>query len=230
MYAAGIFKNFLDNSIEASVEGYYKDMRNQIEYREGYVQGLRDPEKDFVFGRGWSYGSELFINKIRGRLTGWIGYSLSWTYRQFPDLNQGERYPAKFDRRHDLSVVASYDINKKWKLSGDFVYASGNATTLPERFYIINGVLTQEYSRINQYRMPAYHRMDLSATYTPKQPASRKYTYYWVFSIYNAYSRLNPYFIYFDQTGSPFNGTLNVEARQVSLFPIIPSVTWNFKF
>jgi len=230
MYAAGIFKNFLDNSIEASVEGYYKDMRNQIEYREGYVQGLRDPEKDFVFGRGWSYGSELFINKIRGRFTGWIGYTLSWTWRQFPDLNQGERYPAKFDRRHDLSVVASYEINKKWKLSGDFVYASGNATTLPERFYIINGVLTQEYSRINQYRMPAYHRMDLSATYTPKQPASRKYTYYWVFSIYNAYSRLNPYFIYFDQTGSPFNGTLNVEARQVSLFPIIPSVTWNFKF
>jgi hypothetical protein len=230
MYAAGIFRNFRDNTWETSVEVYYKDMRNQIEYKEGYVQGLRDPEKDFVFGRGWSYGTELFINKVKGRLTGWIGYTLSWTWRKFPDLNEGKTYPAKFDRRHDLSVVASYELSKKWKLSGNFVYASGNATTLPERFYIINGVLSQEYSRINQYRMPAYHRMDLSATYTPQKRIGGKYAHYWVFGIYNAYSRLNPYFIYFDQTGSPYDGSLKIDARQVSLFPIIPSVTWNFKF
>lgn len=229
MYAAGLFKNFDDNMWETSVEVYYKDMQNQIEYKEGYTQSLKDPEEDFVFGRGWSYGSEFYINKARGKFTGWIGYTLSWTWRKFPQLNGGEKYPAKFDRRHDLSVVGMYELNKKWKFSAVFVYGTGNATTLPERFYIINGVLTQEYSKLNQYRLPAYHRMDLAATFTPKQPKSGKFSHYWVFSIYNAYSRLNPYFIYFDQTGSPYNGTLKVDARQVSLFPILPSVTWNFK-
>lgn len=230
MYAAGLFRNFRDNTIETSLEVYYKSMQNQIEYREGYTQSLRDPEEDFVFGKGWSYGSELFINKVRGRLTGWVGYTLSWTWRQFPELNDGKKYPAKFDRRHDLSVVAAYSLNDRWKFSGVFVYATGNATTLPERFYIINGVLTQEYSQLNQYRLPAYHRMDLSATLTPREKKERKFRQYWVFSVYNIYSRQNPYFIYFDQTGSPYSGTLNVEARQVSLFPVLPSVSWNFKF
>ncbi|HYC30013.1 MAG TPA: TonB-dependent receptor, partial [Chitinophagaceae bacterium] len=98
------------------------------------------------------------------------------------------------------------------------------------RFYIINGNLTQEYSKLNQYRLPSYHRLDLSAIYTPPQNAKRKLQQSWVFSIYNMYSRLNPYFIYFDQEGSPYDGTLKVKARQVSLFPIIPAVTWNFRF
>ena len=107
------------------------------------------------------------MNKTKGRLTGWIGYTLSWTWRKFHGLNDGEKYPAKYDRRHDLSVVANYELNKKWKFGAVFVYGTGNAITLPERFYIINGVLTQEYSKLNQYRMKAYHRMDLSATFTP---------------------------------------------------------------
>jgi hypothetical protein len=209
---------------------YYKTMDNQIEYREGYTPSLKDPEQEFIFGKGWSYGSEIFINKTRGKLTGWVGYTLSWTWRKFPGLNEGEKYPAKYDRRHDMSVVAMYELNKKWKFSAVFVYGSGNATTLPERFYIINGVLTQEYSKVNQYRLPAYHRMDLSATLTPNQKPGKKFQQSWVFSIYNMYSRLNPYFIYFDQTGSPYDGSLKVEALQVSLFPIIPAVTWNFKF
>lgn len=230
MYAAGLFRNFKDNMYETSLEVYYKDMQNQIEYKEGYTQSLKDPEEDFVFGKGWSYGSEIFINKVRGRFTGWIGYTLSWTWRKFPQLNGGVKYPAKYDRRHDLSVVGMYDLNKKWKFSAVFVYGTGNSTTLPERFYIVNGVLTQEYSKVNQYRLPSYHRLDLSATLTPRQPKSGKFTHYWVFSIYNSYSRMNPYFIYFDQTGSPFDGSLKIDARQVSLFPILPSVTWNFKF
>jgi len=163
-------------------------------------------------------------------LTGWIGYTLSWTWRKFPSLNDGNTYPAKYDRRHDLSVVGTYELNKRWKLSTVFVYGSGNATSLPERFYIMSGVLTQEYSKINEYRLPAYHRLDFSAIYTPKKNANRKLQTNWVFSIYNVYSRLNPYFIYFDQTGSPYDGSLQVEAKQVSLFPIIPAVTWNFKF
>jgi CarboxypepD_reg-like domain/TonB dependent receptor/TonB-dependent Receptor Plug Domain len=229
-YAAGYFRNFKNNMFETSLEVYYKDMQNQIEYREGYTPSLNDPETEFVFGKGWSYGTELFINKVKGRFTGWIGYTLSWTYRKFPQLNNGQAYYAKYDRRHDLSLVGSYDLNKKWKVSAVFVYATGNATTLPERFYIINGVLTQEYSDINKYRLPAYHRLDLAATYTPGANRQRRIHGSWVFSIYNVYSRLNPYFIYFDQEGSPYNGTLKVTAKQVSLFPVIPSVTYNFKF
>lgn len=230
MYALGLFKNFDDNKIETSAEFYYKSMQNQIEYKEGYTPSLNDPETEFVFGKGWSYGTEIFINKTRGRLTGWIGYTLSWTWRQFKEINEGLRYPAKYDRRHDLSIVSGYELNKKWKLGAVFVYGTGNAMTLPERFYFINGVLTQEYSSINQYRMKPYHRLDFSATYTPVPKKKRKLSSYWVFSIYNVYSRLNPYFIYFDQTGNLQNGDVKVEARQVSLFPVLPAVTWNFKF
>jgi hypothetical protein len=230
LYAAGLFKNFNDNKYETSIEVYYKDMQNQVEYAEGYTPSLRDPEDEFVFGRGWSYGAEMLVNKIKGRLTGWIGYTLSWTWRRFPDLNEGIKYPVRYDRRHDLSVVANYEKSKKWKFGAVFVYGTGNAITLPERFYFINGVLTQEYSRLNKYRMQAYHRIDLSATYTPQPRNKRKVSSYWVFSIYNTYSRLNPYFIYFDQSGSTAGNDLRIETRQVSLFPIIPAVTWNFKF
>lgn len=229
-YAAGLFKNFGNNMLETSVEVYYKRMHNQIEYREGYTPSLKDPEEDFVFGKGWSYGTELFINKTRGKLTGWIGYTLSWTWRRFDTLNDGIKFPSKYDRRHDLSVVGTYQLNKKWKLSAVFVYGSGNAVSLPERFYVIGGVFTQEYSKINQYRLSPYHRMDISATFSPRKKPRRKWQQSWVFSIYNVYSRQNPYFIYFSQEGSPYDGTLNMQTQQVSLFPIIPAVTWNFKF
>lgn len=229
-YAAGIFKNFNDNTWETSVELYYKSMENQIEYREGFTPGIGDPEESFVFGRGWSYGAEFYVNKARGKFTGWVGYTLSWTWRQFPDLNEGEKFPGRFDRRHDLSLVGNYQKNKKWKFGAVFVYATGNAFTLPERFFLVEGVLTQQFSRINQYRLPAYHRLDFSATYTPQPRRQRRLREEWVFSVYNAYSRLNPYFIYFDQQGNPLQGSLQVQARQVSLFPIIPSVTLNFKW
>ncbi|MEO6611252.1 MAG: TonB-dependent receptor [Chitinophagaceae bacterium] len=238
LYSAGFFKNFRDNEFETSVELYYKNMENQVEYKEGYTPSLADPEEEFVVGRGWSYGAEFLVNKLKGRFTGWVGYTLSWTWRKFTELNGGEKYPTKYDRRHDMSIVANYEASKKWKFGAVFVYGTGNAITLPERFYIINGVLTQEYSKLNQYRMKAYHRIDLAATYmpVPKNPAKRmkagknRVSSYWVFSIYNVYSRLNPYFIYFDQTGSPATGDLKVEARQVSLFPVLPAITWNFKF
>jgi hypothetical protein len=174
LYATGIFKNFKNNTFETSLELYFKDMQNQIEYREGYTpNSIDDTENDFVFGKGWSYGTELFINKVKGRLTGWVGYTLSWTWRKFADLNFGEKYPAKFDRRHDLSIVGMYKLNDRWKLSGTFVYGTGNAATLPQRFYLVGGVLTQEYSRINQYRLPAYHRMDLSAIMQSKKNNTR---------------------------------------------------------
>ena len=229
-YATGIFKNFKENMWETSIEVYYKSMQNQIEYKEGYTPSIKDPEEEFVFGKGWSYGAEFFINKTKGKFTGWIGYTLAWSWRKFPDLNSGNKYPAKFDRRHDLSVVGIYELNPTWKFSAVFVYATGNATSLPEKFYLIEGVLTQQYSRINQYRLAAYHRLDLSATYSPIPKKERKIKGSWIFSLYNAYSRKNPYFYYYDQTGSAFLGTLQVQAKQVSLFPVIPSVTYNFKF
>ena len=230
LYAAGLFKNFKNNMFETSLELYYKQMQNQIEYREGYTpNSIDDTENDFVFGKGWSYGSELFVNKVKGKLTGWVGYTLSWTWRKFPLLNFGEKYPAKYDRRNDLTVVGMYQLSKRWKVSATFVYGTGNAATLPQRFYIVGGVLTQEYSRINQYRLPSYHRLDLSAVLQGKKNDRRKLKTEWVFSLYNAYSRANPYFIYYDQTGSPYDGSLKVQAKQVSIFPVIPAVTWNFK-
>lgn len=230
LYAAGYFRNFKDNQYETSLEVYYKSMKNQIEYREGYTPNtLKDTEEDFVFGNGYSYGTELFVNKVKGRLTGWVGYTLSWTWRKFDSLNSGKRYPAKYDRRQDLSVVATYSLNKKWRFSAAFVFGTGNAATLPQRFYIVGGVLTQEYSDINQYRLPSYHRLDVSAILTPKSKPGKKLKSEWVFSIYNVYSRQNPYFIYFAQEGNPLAGTQKVQAKQVSIFPIIPAVTWNFK-
>jgi hypothetical protein len=230
LYAAGYFKNFSDNMFETSLELYYKTMQHQIEYKEGYTPSLSDPEESFVFGKGWSYGSELFINKVKGKLTGWVGYTLSWTWRKFPGLNDGNIYPGKYDRRHDLAVVGIYELSPKWKVSSTFVFGTGNAISLPERFYFVEGTLTQEYSTINAYRMKPYHRLDLAATYTPVHKKQHKFSDSWVFSIYNVYSRQNPYFYYFDQEGDVANGTLKVTAKQVSLFPIIPSVTWNVHF
>lgn len=230
-YAVGYFRNFKQNMFETSVELYYKTMQNQIEYQEGYTPSLADPETQFVFGKGWSYGSEFFVHKVKGRLTGWIGYTLSYTWRKFPDLNEGRKYPGKYDRRHDLSVVGMYELNPKWKLSSVFVYGSGNAMSLPERFYFVGNALTQQYSTINAYRMAPYHRLDVAATYTPVPKRKHRYTGSWVFSIYNVYSRENPYFYYYDQSGSiGTDGAVRIKAKKVSLFPVIPAVTWNVHF
>lgn len=229
-YSLGYFRNFLNDQIEGSVELYYKALDHQIEFKEGYIPSLEDPEQSFVFGKGEAYGAEFFIHKQRGRLTGWIGYTLSWAWRTFPDLNGGKRYSPRYDRRHDLSVVATYRLTDKWTLSGDFVFGTGNAITLPERFYVIEGVLSQGYSNLNTYRMKPYDRLDLSATYQPPPHPGRKFSHSWSFSLYNAYSRLNPYFLYFDQTGGYLDGSLQIQAKKVALFPVIPSVTWNFKF
>ncbi len=231
LYAAGYFRNFHNNMFETSLELYYKSMQNQIEYKEGFTPStIDDTENSFTFGKGWSYGAELFIHKVKGKFTGWLGYTLSYTWRKFPELNFGNKFPAKYDRRHDLSLVAMYELNDKWKFGATFVFGTGNAATLPQRFYIIGGVLTQEYSAINQYRLPSYHRLDLSATLTPRRNYKRKVKREWVFSVFNAYSRKNPFFIYFDQTGSPYTGDLKIQAKQVSIFPILPSITYNLKF
>lgn len=229
-YAVGYFQNFFDNALETSVEVYFKDMKNQIEFRPGYLPStLKDQELDYVFGKGEAYGAELFINKTKGKFTGWVGYTLAWTYRKFPALNSGKPYPSKYDRRHDLSVVASYKWNKKWTFSSVFVFGSGNAITLPSSYYFIGNQIMQEYSNINAYRIFPYHRLDISAVYKPSPKKQRRWEGSWAFSIYNVYSRQNPYFLYVDSGGSAQQG-IEVKVKQVSIFPILPSITYNFKF
>ncbi|MBC7552643.1 MAG: TonB-dependent receptor [Taibaiella sp.] len=229
-YSAGYFHNFLDNKLETSVEVYYKDMKNQVQYKDGYVPNtLNDPEYSYVFGTGKAYGAEFFINKTQGRFTGWIGYTLAWTYQKFPLLNGGREFPAKYDRRHDISVVASYELSKKWSFSSVFIYGSGNAITLPTSFYFIENTLVQQFSSVNAYRVPSYHRLDVSATYTPQHKKPRRWEGSWTFSIYNAYNHANPYFLYNDIQGTAVSG-ITSKIYMVYILPILPSFTYNFKF
>lgn len=230
-YAIGYFQNFGNRMYQSSVELYYKSLRNQIDYGENYVNDAADELEDqFVFGDGRSYGVELFLKKRQGRLNGWIGYTLSRTDRSFPDINNGETFPAIFDRRHDLSVVANYQLSKKWSLSGAFVFGSGRAFTPVESLYFIGRDVVQEFAPRNSARLEDYHRLDLSATFVPNPDAEKDFTSSWSFSLYNAYSRLNPFFIYYDFETDQAAGTAKATAYKVALFPVIPSVTWNFRW
>ncbi len=229
-YAAGYFQNFFDDQIETSVEIYYKDMKNQVQYKDGYTpNSLLDPELSFVFGNGNAYGAEFFVNKTQGKFTGWVGYTLAWTNLKFPDLNNGNEFPAKYDRRHDLSLVGSYQMNKKWAFGAVFVYATGNAITLPTAYYFIDNTLVTDYSKLNAYRTPSYQRLDISATYTPQHKVKRKFEGSWNFSIYNVYNHKNPYFMYVDIQGSAQTG-IHPKVYEVYILPFLPSVTYNFKF
>ncbi len=230
-YSIGYFRNFKKNVFETSVELYYKEMKNQIEYKEGASPEdniKNNTDNNFTFGTGQSYGIEFFVNKKSGKFTGWVGYTLSYTLRKFPEINFGNEFYAKYDRRHDISVIASYELNEKWTFSAVWVFATGNAMTLPVSRYIINGNVLNEYGERNSFRMPNYHRMDISATMKGKK--NKKYESSWNFSIFNLYNRYNPYYIYFETKGDVTQGYLETTAKQVSLFPILPSVTWNFKF
>lgn len=230
-YSVGYFQNFFQDNFETSVELYYKTMDNQVEYKEGSTPGVNvgdNPDNNFTFGSGKSYGAEFFIKKTRGKVQGWIGYTLSRTTRQFDNINLGKEYFAKYDRRHDLSLIISYKVSERITLSGVFVYATGNSITPPARRYFFNGQIMTEYADRNSYRMAPYHRADFSATFYGKK--TKKFQSSWNVSIYNIYSRANPFFIYLDTDGNLQDGDLQFKAYQVSLFPILPSVTWNFKF
>ena len=242
----GYFRNFLENKLESSVEVYYKGMNNLIEYKEGALPGDNvndNTDNLLVFGKGWSYGIEFFLKKTMGKFTGWVGYTWSKTERDFEDINNGEIFPAKYDRRHDLSVVASYKLNKRWVFSGAFIYATGNTLTLPTSWYVNNQDLLFNYGKRNSTRMPAYHRLDISATWYGKEykektdPATgetiqvkKKLKTNIAMSVYNVYNRANPYFLYVDNDGDFLEGDFNISVKQVTLFPIIPSITWNFEF
>lgn len=241
----GYFKNFNQNMFETSIELYYKGLKNLIEYKEGALpnDNVNDNTDNLlVFGTGWSYGTEFFIKKKKGKFTGWIGYTWSKTERKFPDLNNGVPFPAKYDRRHDLSVILSYKLNERWVFSSAFIYATGNTLTLPSSWYVQDQDLLFNYGPRNSTRMAPYHRLDLSATWYSKAykeqknletgetiKVKKKVRSNWAFSIYNVYNRANPYFLYVDNDGDFFSGNFDISIKQVTLFPIIPSVTWNFE-
>ena len=227
-YSIGYYRNFNNNKYEFSLEGYYKNMENLIEYKENYIPGTSigtdNVDNNLVSGDGQSYGFELFLSKNIGNLSGWVGYTWSKTTRKFNELNKGLEFYSKYDRTHDLSIVANYQISKRLNFSTVFVYATGNTLTLPESAFLIDGDLILEWGERNSHRMEPYHRLDIALTLDGKKKGN--YQSSWSFSIYNVYNRQNPYFIYFDVNDDNFGLT----AKQVSLFPIIPSISWNFKF
>ncbi|HXC04002.1 MAG TPA: TonB-dependent receptor, partial [Bacteroidia bacterium] len=225
-YDIGYFRNFRNNMYEASVEVYYKNMQNQIDYKPGASIVLNPVvESQLYFGKGRSYGTELLLRKNAGKFTGWIAYTLSRTERQFEYINNNSWYPAKQDRTHDISLVAMYNIGTKWSFGAVWVYATGNAVTFPVGQYEYEGHIVAYYSARNEYRMPAYHRLDFSATL--HRPKKGRFESEWDFSVYNVYNRHNAYSIQFQQ--DPNNPAVN-QAVMTWLFGIIPSVTYNFKF
>lgn len=227
-YSLGVFQNFKDNMIETSVELYYKDLFNLIENGQSAVGNINyDVEDLYTYGRGRAYGSEFFVKKAKGRWTGWIGYTLAWSTRKFPGIDNGKTFPSKYDRRHDLNVVLMWDVSKHWRISSTFVYASGNTTTLPVAIYYVGGNIHYEWGDRNSWRLPAYHRLDLGVSYMVQK---KKWSYDINFSIYNVYNRQNPYFVYLAIKGEPGKGNQKAVLKQSSLFPILPSLTWNFKF
>lgn len=214
--------------INISVEGFGKLLANQMEWKNGAIAGYSDSpnfDDDFIFGKGHSYGLEFSLRKKEGVFTGELNYTLSRTKRRFKEVNQGNPFPAKYDRIHDLNLVGSYNRGN-WMFSGLFKLASGTALTLPTAKYLIGERVISEYSTRNGLRMPTYHRLDLSATLKPaRNPAAK-----WVFSVYNVYNRSNPYFIYFDVRGDVSDYSLDVDLEEVSLFPVLPSISYELSF
>jgi len=225
-WSVGWFRNSKNNLYESSVEVYYKNLKNQIDYRNGADLIFNSTvEAELVYGRGWAYGAEFLLKKNYGKLTGWLGYTWSKTMRQFDEINDGNPFPARQDRRHDISIVTMYEFSRKLKISATWVYNTGNAVTFPNGKYEIDGRIIGYYTQRNGYRMPDSHRLDLGLTWVRKQ--TEKFESSWNFSVYNTYGKENAYFISFRQSKQDPEKT---EAVQISLFKIIPSISYKFKF
>ena len=239
--AMGYFQNFAKNIYNTSIEVYYKNLQNQLDYKDGANLFLNNTvENQLVFGKGYAYGAEFMVKKVLGDFTGWIGYTYSRTFRKIPEINKGYPYPAKQDRIHDVSIVGMYKLSKRMKLAATWVLYTGSAVTFPSGKYNVNGQNIALYTERNGYRMPNYHRLDLGLTWDrknikeqinpetgEKERVSRKIQSSWNFSVYNAYARQNAYSISFRQSDTNPNIT---EAVQTTLFRIIPSIAYNFKF
>lgn len=232
--ALGYELTLLKNKLFFSNEYYYKQMNNLLDFRDGAQLFVNDSlDREFVFGKGESYGVEFYLEKKQGKTTGWIGYTLSWTNRKFDAINNGSWFPARYDRRHDISIVAMHKLSKRFSLSGTFVYGTGQAVSLPLGRFIIQDVdgakasAVPVYTERNAFRLPAYHRMDVGIVYQllPKWGEADI-----TLSIYNVYNRRNTYFIYFEEVKNENDVPIKYVAKQVSLFPIIPSLTFNFRW
>lgn len=230
--AVGLVKVFKED-YECSVEAYYKKMNRVLSYKEGasFFEGNSSWEDRVTQGEGEAYGMEFFVQKKKGKFNGWIGYTLSWNYRQFDEINSGNKYRFRYDRRHDFEIVANYQISKTWAISGSWQYATGNAITLPllkyqtfDPFNFYNFEIEIQGEK-NGYTMPPYHRLDLSVEYRQKR---KKFEEAWVFGVYNAYARANPFFI---TTDREYDGReYKTVFKQVALLPLIPNISYQFKF
>lgn len=228
-YSLGYYRNFKQDLIESSIEVYYKEMDHLVEFKRGLLNSAfaQTLYSDIVQGKGYSYGMELLVQKTRGQLGGWLGYTLSRTERLFDELNNGNPFVSTYDRTHDLSLVTTYQLNDYWRLGATFVWSTGKAITLPENIYVVQEQLISEYGPRNGYRLSDYHRLDFSATYTRKK---NKYESSWSFSVYNVYSRANPFYLYFKTEGSIQQHNVKMTPLQVSLFPVIPAVSYMISF
>jgi outer membrane cobalamin receptor len=226
--AVGYFRNFLDNAFETSVEIYYKDMDNQIDFKDFAELSLNaEYESEFRTGDAWSYGAEFLIRKQQGNFTGWISYTWSKAKRKIPTINEGRVYSSSYDRPHNISIVATYDLTKRWNISATWVYASGTPVTFPTGRYEQGNMIVPIYSERNGYRMPNYHRMDLGITLKGKEKPNKRLKSELNLSIYNLYNRHNAWMISFSQDEEE---PAKTNAELVYIFPIIPSLTWNFHF
>ena len=221
-YVTKVFKS----NFEFTTEAYYKYLQNQIDYKDGAeINTVSDVESVLLYGIGRAYGLEFLLKKKEGRLTGWIGYTLSKTERKIEGINENNWYNARQDRTHDISVVGIYDLNSKWSISGVFVYNTGDAVTYPTGKYTIQGQTLYQYAARNANRMPAYHRLDFSATYEKNK--TKRMHGSWNFSLYNVYGRENAYRISFKDDP---NDPTRTQIIRTALFKWVPSVTYQFKF
>lgn len=225
-FSLGYYANILLNTYEFTAEVYYKEMENVLDYRNGADLFLNETvEAQLLFGKGRAYGTEFMLKKKTGKLTGWISYTLSKTERKINGINNNAWYNATQDRTHDIAIVGIYQLNKKWMLSGNFVFYTGNAVTFPSGKYQVNGQTVYYYNNRNADRMPNYHRLDFGATLQLKK--TKKWTKELVFSLYNVYGRENAFTINFRDNKDNPNLT---EIVQTSLFRWVPSISYNFKF
>ncbi len=230
--AVGYFKNIKDNSIELSAEVYYKDMQNVTDFADNAQLFFNeDLTTEYRQGNSWSYGLELMAQKKEGQFTGFVSYTLSKTEREVPGVNNDKAFLANYDRRHSLNLVGTYDLSEQWQFGANLTYSSGRPITVPAGRYQYDNYQVDYITERNGYALPDFHKLDLSATYIPKKNKDRKWQSSWVFSIYNIYSRKNAFTIY-TRLKEIEDGVLGdeKEAVKISLFPILPSITYNIKF
>ncbi|MDR1673499.1 MAG: TonB-dependent receptor [Bacteroidales bacterium] len=227
-YAVGYFRNFADHLFETSIELYYKNMRDVIDFKDhANLMGNSDLEQELRFGNGEAYGVEVMIRKNEGKLNGWLSYTYASASRKIDEINGGERYRSPYDKPNNISIVLNYELSPRWVVSANWIYATGTPVTYPVGRYEIEGRYVPVYSKRNESRYPDYHRMDVSATWTLKPKPNRRFKSELNFSLYNAYGRHNPWTIVFRQEEDDPNKTY---AEKVYLFSFVPSVTWNFTF